>query len=1382
MPLQQPEAPTEPLRLRSFRHSAALLRPRLGVLSSLLHLARNLSPAVRGSFVESVIEHDCIDSLNRILHSVSRIAQLDSSLPVRHVCEWLLPVALTVLAALLSSCPDSFRSYVVESHALHFPSHSTSRDAAMKSPLSLVDNLLIALCNPACAGSSGGGAIVSFLRLLCDGDEDYLATCFPASDHELFTEHGFMTLQQVREWFARHTTLGIGCAVAGGALEFHPIAREQLVVSHGTHELIDFTGAVEADGSGCRHSDDISLSVTPNHNMYVRVNECATYSKVEAGKLQAAGYAGSISAVQLVAHFASGVAEQPDANGSFRVFCQQLGLTTDDQVAAFLELYGYWLGSGSLDTNEGHVVVNCSRTLDELCLDALFERLPLPRNPSAARCEYGYWKGQSTAGKCLYRITTAAWWELFVGSHDQRHSHPVTPEFVDHAAHATSGAKAGETPQHCENEAQQLYTKTVMIQRRSSASSVSIPNHVRRASFSSSAAVTGLFSFTNLPSASDSRRTTLSSVDLELCLRQSDASGVLCGGGASAETDPMPLCDSDGMVDRDQPCRCQRNMHSLCGGCDWWLLGASRMLHLHDGSSPLFLASSEDASHWLMSAPVNDRALLPSADHSKPSSPEFSKDNAANNSFVEQAASACVETGATKDEEHGTMKEEMMAERKQQPSSARVLSSSPPTAAEDIVPLKRFWWWVWRRCKDQLRLIVRGLSMADGCTSCDLEFGGRICTTSVHFRDELVRVLLMAGYSVVWSANDAAGGECGLDGKRDIAQPADWAVQFSTLPRTAMSTRNITRRSTSYTGEVWCVTVPTVDRLIMIRRVLQSDAQGRTLKASRPILVGNSEDDSSREHVQQLQRLCLEGAGMSELSESLSRFSLHPRPASVRRSAVCALDWLSFVAAKFKAVAVSRYASTQRLPETCRTFLSRMRSQPQSCAPPLWPLLAAPNDVVGGVLRLVSGLVRSKRQPLVEAVIEADIFDAMLRSVLSPAYLLLHSTPLLTSAALELFSQLTPLTHVTAVRRHVLTLQPHMQHIAHVPVISQLVQKCHTLHRQHAQQQQQQQQHQRQHDSDYSIGDSGNNSRADRGRRKRKAKQSEEDSADTARRGRRQQRERDRATHSIDAQSNSDRHFQHHSARKPAAEISGTAADTAIEGEAHEAAAAPPAVAASTRSLSAALLVSLDYYNSDDDDDDDQDSTQQQQQHQQQVHRMRQQRQYQSQPPSPSARRSENGNYYHLFNAVDEPPPFPSGELPVPLEPPNSTETSFESATERLQRDKRQQRQTEEQRVDLLANIKRAAGPASIAQRPSLQRKLTADGLLRPALSISLKRPAISFALNGGLSPHDRGSSGGRSAEGARRTADSAGQQHEAVESTSSALQQSRESRSESMS
>ena len=478
------------------------------------------------------------------------------------------------------------------------------------------------------------------------GDDNDDGTCFPASDHELFTAEGFMSLQRVRQWFAAHDTLAVGCLV-NGALQFHRIRQDRLIVQRATHALIDFVALATASAAGNQCTSDISLSVTPNHQMYVSVDG-APFAKVEAGEIEAGGREAAHTAIDLVTRFSAGMTQQADAEGSFRLLCLQLGLRTSEQVHAFLELYGYCLRQGELVCGPACIAIGATTMRAESYLDALFERLPLPRDQCASVSSGGYWKERDTGGVAQYCVASAAWCKLFSRQHGREQDDPSA---VQAAIDATSTRS---------------YSQTHRELHRCRLSGPSRPPNV-------------------------------------------------------------PLCRSDSYS----------------------------------------LSSTTQAGQRI------DRST------------------------------------------------------------------------DCFCP------WVLQRDGTQLRSVVRGMLCAedDWASVHKRATTGSILTTSLRFRDELVRVLLMAGYSVDWTVGHAGGSSAQLS---SIGQQKDgWTVHFSTHRRSTLSVaRSVSQRALPYTGEVWCVNVPTIDHLIMVRRVLETDAQGRVVRASRPVVVGNSDDLS----IEQLER------------------------------------------------------------------------------------------------------------------------------------------------------------------------------------------------------------------------------------------------------------------------------------------------------------------------------------------------------------------------------------------------------------------------------------------------------------------------------------------------------------------------------------------------
>ena len=147
--------------------------------------------------------------------------------------------------------------------------------------------------------------------------------------------------------------------------------------------------------------------------------------------------------------------------------------------------------------------------------------------------------------------------------------------------------------------------------------------------------------------------------------------------------------------------------------------------------------------------------------------------------------------------------------------------------------------WAKRRLSAaQCRRVLDGLRCADGEQAHDCT-GGIIYTSSERLRDEVVHLALHAGCAAHYQLRSQAGTRTGAhsNGESMVAAKAGWQVNYSTdaavaAPRLTVAEECCER---TYTGRVWCVTVPS--ELVMFRRVWMEDG---VLLASRPVVVGNT--------------------------------------------------------------------------------------------------------------------------------------------------------------------------------------------------------------------------------------------------------------------------------------------------------------------------------------------------------------------------------------------------------------------------------------------------------------------------------------------------------------------------------------------------------------
>ena len=138
--------------------------------------------------------------------------------------------------------------------------------------------------------------------------------------------------------------------------------------------------------------------------------------------------------------------------------------------------------------------------------------------------------------------------------------------------------------------------------------------------------------------------------------------------------------------------------------------------------------------------------------------------------------------------------------------------------------------------------MLAGLRFADGQEAADRNV---IYTAGVHFRDDIVRLALHAGYAARFDVHCKKGDYRGYrdDGAAIIAQHDQWTVAYSDHPQAAepilhnhRDVKAVEAPSAAHVP-VWCVTVPP-HHLIIARRVRKND-NGVVTQASKPLVVGN---------------------------------------------------------------------------------------------------------------------------------------------------------------------------------------------------------------------------------------------------------------------------------------------------------------------------------------------------------------------------------------------------------------------------------------------------------------------------------------------------------------------------------------------------------------
>ena len=267
------------------------------------------------------------------------------------------------------------------------------------------------------------------------------ATCFPERDTRILTNRGFLFLYEIEQGSEE---LLYACYEVGSAsIVYRP---GKVVYAARPERWVDFTqsdtqqywqdgsgdyGATsgELDGDSANH---FTLRTTPQHDMYVQA--CAQYDdiclphgtarKVRAEEL-APGYQCNCSATgepcmhgwpsyRLCTGAQNGV-QIPNAislsNTTEDSPVSALDLCTEDELGAFLSIYGYWLSDGRLAYDEDdtfgsnavcfHLVDKCDRTY----LLELLARLPLKEDRD--------WTVSHTDLCTPLRIVNQQWFRLF---------------------------------------------------------------------------------------------------------------------------------------------------------------------------------------------------------------------------------------------------------------------------------------------------------------------------------------------------------------------------------------------------------------------------------------------------------------------------------------------------------------------------------------------------------------------------------------------------------------------------------------------------------------------------------------------------------------------------------------------------------------------------------------------------------------------------------------------------------------------------------------------------------------------------------------------------------------------------------------------------------
>ena len=282
------------------------------------------------------------------------------------------------------------------------------------------------------ADSMTGGAQQAMRRTM-----ELYSNCFPAEDHQLLTDKGYLYLSDIEAHFATSATLNVACYADGGKLVYAAITADKLIKATGTfrHVVFDRAGAVGIA--------PMSLMPTDNHRMYGRLGPTRSDKPKVTGDFveELNGGEGPPFAIHTAGDVLASAAHQAfqfkavfeqglDADGAELPFVGALGLTTADQIDAFVTLYGYWIGDGWLAGDRGSVCFGPAKQKDWRYLEGLLARLPLRKSSVRGLGTYNIAADPDSHGQLHYAITCPAWWTYFAEQYGHKYAGRSAAEAV----------------------------------------------------------------------------------------------------------------------------------------------------------------------------------------------------------------------------------------------------------------------------------------------------------------------------------------------------------------------------------------------------------------------------------------------------------------------------------------------------------------------------------------------------------------------------------------------------------------------------------------------------------------------------------------------------------------------------------------------------------------------------------------------------------------------------------------------------------------------------------------------------------------------------------------------------------------------------------------
>jgi hypothetical protein len=240
-----------------------------------------------------------------------------------------------------------------------------------------------------------------------DPPEKGIPLCFPAHCTRVLTDHGFLFEDEI----VRLCANGTGVLYAA-----YDVNKEQLVYVSGKlvypdggvqkeHEFVQFHDAAE-------RSNHVHLLVTPEHRMYAQIDSDLPPRVVPASSLLPRD--GALRPIRFQAFAQHGAAPQ----GSPEATLAPLRLS---DVDSFLEVYGFWLGDGSLRHSSANIRFSLCKPDDTAWLQDILPRIGLASNE---------WYLNEEQDGCTEIAITAERWTTFFERGSKQQGNPVLAPWV----------------------------------------------------------------------------------------------------------------------------------------------------------------------------------------------------------------------------------------------------------------------------------------------------------------------------------------------------------------------------------------------------------------------------------------------------------------------------------------------------------------------------------------------------------------------------------------------------------------------------------------------------------------------------------------------------------------------------------------------------------------------------------------------------------------------------------------------------------------------------------------------------------------------------------------------------------------------------------------